>query len=102
MNETVDNVSAMLLAVTRSLVDRPQEVRIRSVAMGETVTFSVETHPEEMGKLIGSNGRMARALRVILQANAVRLKRQLILDLGSPQDTARAAMPRTVVQPIAD
>ena len=71
----------VLLAVVRSLVDRPDDVQIEPVSSGVTVTFQVTAHPTDVGKLIGANGRTARALRTIVGANAARLKRSFGLDI---------------------
>jgi uncharacterized protein len=75
-------VFEMLSAVIRSLVDKPDDVEIVPLVSQESTTFQVRAHPSDMGKLIGMNGRTARALRVILGANAARLKRSFSLDLG--------------------
>lgn len=75
----------MLLTVIRSLVDRPQDVEILSVPGEASLTFRVLAHPSDMGKLIGVNGRTARALRIILGANAARLKRNLSLDIAQAE-----------------
>ncbi len=83
MNQSVDNLREMLLAVTRSLVDHPDYIRINPVYENETVIFWVYAHPKDTGQLIGINGRMARALRFILQANAARLKLRLVLNISS-------------------
>jgi predicted RNA-binding protein YlqC (UPF0109 family) len=85
MNQPVDDLCEMLLAVTRSLVDHPDEIRINPVSDAETVTLRVYVHPQDAGKLIGVNGRMARALRVILQANAVKLRLRLLLNICSTE-----------------
>lgn len=71
----------MLLGVTRSLVDHPENLRIDSVCEDETVAFWVYAHCKDAGKLIGVNGRTAHALRVILQANAVKLQRKMVLNI---------------------
>ena len=80
-DEKEDEVHAMLLNVVRSLVDRPEDVHVTPTRSATSVTFQVQAHPADMGKLIGVNGRTARALRVILGANAARLKRNLSLDI---------------------
>lgn len=87
MEPKQDDVEGMLLLVVRSLVDRPDDVSITQVSNENNVTYRVKAHPADMGKLIGVNGRTARALRVILGANAARLKRNLSLDIaqGEPQ-----------------
>ena len=80
-DEKEEEVHDMLLIVVRSLVDRPDEVEITPVPGESSLTFRVQAHPGDMGKLIGVNGRTARALRIILGANAARLKRNLSLDI---------------------
>lgn len=85
MNQPVDDVREMLLIVTKSLVDDPDNIRVNLVSEAETVTFWVYAHPKDAGKLIGMNGRMARALRVILQANAVKLRLRLMLNIRSDE-----------------
>lgn len=80
-DEKADEVHQMLLTVVRSLVDRPDDVNIVPVPGETSMTFRVLAHPADMGKLIGVNGRTARALRIILGANAARLKKNLSLDI---------------------
>lgn len=74
-------VHEMLVTVIRSLVDRPDDVAITALPGDSSLTFRVQANPADMGKLIGVNGRTARALRIILGANAARLKRNLSLDI---------------------
>ncbi len=81
MDSKEDEVHQMILIVVRSLVDRPEDVRVTPLWGTASLTFQVEAHPSDMGKLIGVNGRTARALRVLLGANAARLKRNLSLDI---------------------
>lgn len=71
----------MLTAVVQSLVDLPEDVVIDTKAVDTSLTFYVRANPTDLGKLIGVNGRTARALRIILSANAARLKRNLSLDI---------------------
>lgn len=80
-DETKDDVHEMLLLVVQSLVDKPEEIRIQLVPEGASTTFRVHANSSDVGKLIGASGRTARALRVILCANAARLKRDLRLDI---------------------
>ena len=84
----VDDVYEMLLHVVQSLVDKPEEVRIQLVPEGASTTFRVHVDSADVGKLIGASGRTARALRVILCANAARLKRDLRLDIVEAQRLA--------------
>ena len=88
-------VHDMLVTVIRSLVDRPEDVDITPLPGEASLTFRVQAHPSDMGKLIGVNGRTARALRIILGANAARLKRNLSLDIVQ----ADSPGPRVDAQP---
>jgi uncharacterized protein len=74
-------VYGMLLAVTRSLVNRPDDLKITMASDQDSTVFTLEAHPSDLGKLIGAKGRTARALRVIVSANGARLKRHLGLNI---------------------
>jgi hypothetical protein len=85
MNEPIDDLREMLLIIARSLVDRPGDVRVDAVPEGEAIAFSLCAHPQDTGKLIGVGGRTARAIRVLLHANGVKLKLRLSLNICSPE-----------------
>ena len=85
---SVNDVYEMLLCVVQSLVDKPEGVRIQLVPDGASTTFRVHAEAADVGKLIGASGRTARALRVILCANAARLKCDLRLDIVEAQRLA--------------
>ena len=82
LDEELLDFQNVLLVLVRSLVDRPNDVKISHSIEQERVTFSVQAHDEDRGKLVGSRGRTARALRVIVGANAAKLRRKINLDLG--------------------
>lgn len=84
MSQPIDEIGETLLMITQSMVDHPADVQIDPIRERETVTFRVQTHPEDTGKLIGANGRTAQALRVLLNANGAKLKLRLVLDICSP------------------
>jgi predicted RNA-binding protein YlqC (UPF0109 family) len=79
-------VYRMLLAVARSLVDRPDDIKIAMASDQASTVFTIEAHPSDLGKLIGAKGRTARALRVIVSANGARLKRHLGLNIVQTQE----------------
>ena len=54
----------MLMRVTEALVDRPTDLLIEATVTDFGTTFKASPHPDDLGKLIGKSGRMARALRV--------------------------------------
>lgn len=75
------DVGQMLEKILCSLVDRPEELRLEPVFHADEVTFRVQAHATDVGKLIGKGGQTARALRIILAANGMRMKRTFSLDI---------------------
>lgn len=58
--------------LVRGLVPNPDEVRVREYERGRTRTLEVRVHPEDIGKVIGRQGRTATALRTVVTALAGR------------------------------
>lgn len=81
MNAKEGDVSEMLLTIVRSLVDKPEQVEIVPVLHDTSTTFRIWVDPTDVGKVIGMNGRTARALRTIVGANASKMRRTFSLDI---------------------
>ena len=58
--------------LVRGLVPNPDDVRVRETDRGRGRTFEVRVHPDDIGKVIGRQGRTASALRTVLGARAGR------------------------------
>ncbi len=68
--------------LSRALVDRPDEVRVDEFEEDDgTIVFEVEVAEDEVGKLIGRNGRTINALRTVIRASAVRHNRRVLVDV---------------------
>lgn len=67
--------------IIKSLCDRPDDASVEAVSTATSTVFMVRCHPTDIGKVIGKQGRTARSLRVILDANGMRLKRKFNLDI---------------------
>jgi hypothetical protein len=63
------------------LVDNPNDVRIEEDESGRTVVFDLFVHPDDVGKVIGRNGRIARAIRAVVKAAALREDRNAIVEI---------------------
>jgi predicted RNA-binding protein YlqC (UPF0109 family) len=63
-------VAIHLGEVIRGLVDEPDEVFVEEDDLGHTVLLRVQTDPDELGKVIGRQGRTVRALRALLEVRA--------------------------------
>ena len=67
--------------VAKSLVDQPDEVRTRTYERSDQTTIELEVAPEDLGKVIGRQGRTARAIRTLLNAAAQKSRRRYSLDI---------------------
>lgn len=57
----------LLLYLVSSLVDHPESINIRETSGQKNVAYIVMVEPDDLGKVIGKNGRLANALRVIMR-----------------------------------
>jgi predicted RNA-binding protein YlqC (UPF0109 family) len=72
--------------LAKSLVDHPDEVKTRTLNRNQRdrdpqIVIELEVDPEDLGKVIGRQGRTARALRTVLSAASHRSRRRYSLDI---------------------
>ncbi len=68
-----------------SLVDDQSQVNVREERFGNKVRLELRVAREDMGRVIGKNGRVANAMRVLLRVAAAREQKQAILDVAEPR-----------------
>ena len=67
--------------IAQNLVDKPEEVKI-TVKEGENATIiELSVSPEDMGKVIGKQGRIARAIRTVVKAASVKENKKYIIEI---------------------
>ena len=71
----------LLEFLARSLVDNPDEVRVEEIESAEGVVLRLSVAKDDVGKVIGKQGRIARALRTVVKASAVRDGRQATVEI---------------------
>jgi uncharacterized protein len=77
-----DNAMKELLdAIVRPLVSDPDAIVISQLDQGHTLVLELRVAPEDMGKVIGKQGRRAQAIRTIIKARATRQGRRVIVDI---------------------
>jgi len=74
-------MAALLEYLARQLVDEPDEVRVERVDEDDTVVLRLHVAQEDLGKVIGRQGRIARALRTIVRAGSAREQRRVQLEI---------------------
>ena len=67
--------------LAKSLVDSPDEVRVRSHERDQQTVLELEVAPADLGKVIGRQGRTARAIRTVLNAAGQKSRRRYSLDI---------------------
>ena len=67
--------------VAKVLVDQPDQVHVEAVEDSTTTTLKLRVAPEDLGRVIGKQGRTARAIRTLLHATAARAKRRVVLEI---------------------
>jgi len=71
--------------IVRSLVDDPTQVKVSQSKKGDGMELSLHVAKEDMGRVIGRNGRVANAIRILLQVAAAREGKRVFLDISEPE-----------------
>lgn len=74
-------MAELLAWLTRQLVDDPAAVRVEEVDDGDTTVLRLHVAPGDVGKVIGRQGRIARALRTVVRASGARQRRRFVLEI---------------------
>ncbi len=67
--------------IAKALVDRPEDVRVVEVEGEKTSVIELSVAKEDLGKIIGKQGRTARAIRTILTAASTKLRKRSVLEI---------------------
>ncbi len=67
--------------VARGLVDHPEQVKVTESVDRDTVFLELRVSPDEVGRVIGREGRLANALRTLLRISAARSRKRVVLDI---------------------
>jgi predicted RNA-binding protein YlqC (UPF0109 family) len=77
----VERMKELLEYLAKALVDNPEAVRVEAMETDTTVVLELTVAKEDVGKVIGKQGRIARALRTIVKASAVRDGKRAIVEI---------------------
>ena len=67
--------------IAKSLVDHPDEVNVKEVERDQKTVVELRVAAGDLGKVIGRQGRTARAIRTILAASGTKLKKRFVLEI---------------------
>jgi uncharacterized protein len=71
----------LVLYIARSLVDKPEQVSVAEVEGNQTTVLELTVAKEDLGKVIGKQGRTAQAMRTILSAVSSKVKKRTVLEI---------------------
>ena len=80
MSEQTVDVRLLVEQVARMLVDAPDQVSVNQID-GETTVFELTVTPDDVGRIIGRQGRVARALRSLVNAAGIRARRKFAVEI---------------------
>jgi predicted RNA-binding protein YlqC (UPF0109 family) len=75
------DLSKVLLDIAKSIVDEPDKVVVEIDDDGENVNLTLNVAPDDMGKVIGRHGRIARAIRMVVKAAANRSGKKATVEI---------------------
>jgi predicted RNA-binding protein YlqC (UPF0109 family) len=67
--------------IAKSLVDDPSQVRVTEIVKGSATILELEVAQEDMGRVIGKNGRVANAMRVLVRVLAAKQGKRITLEI---------------------
>jgi predicted RNA-binding protein YlqC (UPF0109 family) len=74
-------VKELVAEIAKVLVDSPDEVKVREVEGEQVTVFELRVAPDDLGRVIGKQGRTARSIRTLLSAAGVKANRRFTLEI---------------------
>ncbi len=71
----------LLESIAKALVDYPDEVSVNEVEGEKSLILELKVSKEEMGKVIGKQGRIAKAIRTVVKAAAVKEDKRVVVEI---------------------
>ena len=75
------SVKDVIEAIVKALVDYPDEVVVNEIDGDATIVLELRVAQQDLGKVIGKQGRTARAMRTILRAAGMKLRKRFVLEI---------------------
>jgi len=68
-------------AIAKALVDHPDQVQVKAIEGEQVTVLELRVHPEDLGKVIGKQGRTAKSIRTLLGAAGMKLRKRYTLEI---------------------
>jgi hypothetical protein len=73
----------LIQVIARNLTDHPDDVRVTVREEDRGTVYTLSVHPDDIGKVIGKQGRIAKAIRTVVSSASAKDKRRVIVDIES-------------------
>ncbi|UJF35319.1 KH domain-containing protein [Paenibacillus hexagrammi] len=73
----------LITVIAKALVDHPEEVRVERVEKDDKIEFKLSVHPDDVGKVIGKQGKIAKSLRTVVTSAAVKETKRVAVEIVS-------------------
>ncbi len=80
-NENISELAQMIRYLAKMLVDLPDQVHVHEVTGENTTVIELKVAKEDLGKIIGKQGRTARAVRTVLNGASTKLRKRTVLEI---------------------
>jgi uncharacterized protein len=77
----MEEMKELIAFLARSLVDEPDAVEVTAIEGERTIIFELSVAPGDLGKVIGKEGRTARAMRTLLAATSAKQRKRAVLEI---------------------
>ena len=81
MTDQGGDMRALVEQIARALVDAPEQVTVQAVDGEQVTVLELRVSPDDLGKVIGKQGRTARSIRTILSAAGMKLRKRFTLEI---------------------
>lgn len=71
----------LVKVIAQSLVDYPDRVEVNEVEGDQSIIIELKVAPDDMGKVIGKQGRIAKAIRTVVKAAAMNQKKKVVVEI---------------------
>lgn len=81
MSAPLSELAKLIEMIAKALVDRPDEVSVNEVVGENTTVLELKVAKDDLGKVIGKQGRTARSIRTVLNGASTKLKKRTVLEI---------------------
>ncbi len=75
------DLEKLLLDIVSAIVDTPDSVTVTKDETEDTIEFAISVDPDEMGMVIGRNGKIAKAIRTVVKAASASMDKKVVVDI---------------------